>query len=220
MKKNSIGLQELAEFINDVAYGDNRSQEINWSDSALYIVSGISGSGKTTLAKKMQEKLKCEIFSLDTYKEQVYEEYGFKNDIERMILWNMAKNEFQAETITLARTKKSVIVEYPFDVSWQKFFNYLSETYNYTLVIVNCTKRSFDDIWKSRIERDSNKELRPLCLTAKAYIRNELYENNCKINDNYKVNKALEYMMGKYTSLDGDYVITDFEMMKFLSSQI
>lgn len=188
------------------------------SNCILYIISGISASGKTTLAKTMQEKLNCKLFSLDLYKEQVYEEYGFKNEIERITLWNMAKYKFQAEITTIARNQENIIVEYPFDVTWQEFFNYLSDKYNYILVIVNCMTRNFDDIWKSRVERDCNQDLRPLCLTAKAYIKNELYESNDKINDNYKTKKGLEYFESKYTSLDGDYIISDGEMIKILMS--
>lgn len=182
--------------------------------SILYVLSGISASGKTTLAKKMQKDFKYNLLSLDNYKEKIYENYGFKNNMERKILLNMAKNEFQSDIIKLARTNQNIIIEYPFDITWQNFFDYIGNEYNYLIVIVNCNTRTFEDIWTSRIERDSNEKLRPLSLTAKAYIKDILYENNGKLNDMYKKEKEIEYIDSKYTSLKGDYVFNDLQVMK------
>lgn len=187
-------------------------------DHILYVVSGISASGKTTLAKRISEKLNCKLFSLDSYKEQLYELYGFISEQERLILWNMAKYKFQAEITTTIRNGESVIVEYPFDTSWQEFFNYLSKIYSYTLVIVNCNTRSFEDIWNSRVERDSNNSIRPLCLTARSYIKNKLYEGNGKLNISYMIKKENEYYDGKYTSLCGDFITTDCEFENYLNN--
>lgn len=189
------------------------------SVKTLFIVTGISASGKSTLAHKLGDMTGYEIFSLDTYKEKVYEQYGFKNEYERKILWNMAKLEFEADIIITMRSKKSIIIEYPFDQSWQEFFDYISKEYDYITVVINCNTRDFEAIWNSRATRDSNFADRPKCLTASAYIKGELYESNQKINDQYKEVKRQEYMNEKYTSIKGNYVYSDKELWKMLEKK-
>lgn len=185
----------------------------------VIVVTGISASGKTTLAKKMKNILNCELLSLDDYKVNIYERFGFKNDYERKILWNMAKNYFQIDVICALQSKKNVIVEYPFDSKWQDFFNVITQNYGYKLIIVNCNTRDFEDIWEIRVKRDSDSTQRPLCLTASVYVKDVIYEPNGKLCDSYKMLKSKEYTDGKYTSLKGDYIFTDIEIGKMLLGQ-
>lgn len=177
--------------------------------SILIIVTGISSSGKTTLGNKIRNETKLNLLSLDKYKVEAYEKYGFKNNEEKQILREMAICKLKSEMILLMREGKSLIIEYPFDITWQIFFDYIVKEYNYKTVIINCNLRSFEDIWNSRAIRDNNFEVRPKCLTAKAYIKNQLYESSDKINDNYKKIKYQEYINGKYTSLKGDYILNE-----------
>ena len=178
-------------------------------NKTLIIISGISSSGKTTYAKKINELYNYEILSLDDYKEYYYEKYGFVSEIERKNLWNLAKKTYIAEIIANCRQNKTIIVEYPFDTSWQVVFYYIKNEYNYDIYIINCNSRNFDDIWNSREDRDSICIDRPKCLTASKYIKGVLYENNGKLNEEYKEKKRMEYINNKYTSLNGDYVISD-----------
>lgn len=177
----------------------------------VIIVTGISCSGKTTLAKKLGERYGYNVLSLDDYKVELYEKYGFLNETERCNLWDTARNLFCADIIKRCRGGETFIVEYPFDYTWREFFDYLKEQYETTLFVVNCNSRSFNDIWNSRVLRDGslNDEVRPLCLTASKYIKDSVYESNEKLNTNYKGKKHAEYMDGKYTCIVGDYVVSD-----------
>lgn len=179
----------------------------------LIIISGISSSGKTTLAKGLSKKYNYPVLSMDDYKVKVYEEFGFESEYERKLLWNMAKNMFCTDIIKNARTGCSFIVEYAFDISWQEFFEYVSGEYDFNTIVINCNSRSFEDIWKSRVERDSTCVDRAKCLTASKYVKGKLYENNGKLNDKYKDKKKKDYEDGVYTSLYGDLVISDSDLL-------
>lgn len=183
----------------------------------LFVVTGISGSGKTTVAHIVGKMINCEIMlSLDDYKVSVYEKYGFLNDTERKILWDCAKTQFQADIISGLRQGKNIIIDYPFDISWQDFFEYCSTRYHYNLVIINCNTRNFDDIWESRIERDFSNS-RHDSLTASKYIKGKIYVRNSKKYDCKKrEQKQYEYKTGKYTSLLGDYEFTDIQIIELL----
>lgn len=180
-------------------------------EKTLIIVTGISASGKTTLATKLKEKLKFKYFALDTYKTMMYEQYGFYNETERSILWNLSKNLFELDILKEMRKGKNLILDYPFDKSWNSFFESVSKTYDYTIIVINCNTRCFDDIWESRVSRDSSNK-REKCLTAQAYIKNRLYESNNKLNDEYREIKRQEYINEKYTQIKGDKILTDLEV--------
>lgn len=121
----------------------------------------------------------------------------------------MAIYQMKADMFLLMRENRSFIIEYPFDSTWQEFFDNIIKDYDYKSVIINCNSRTFEDIWKAREMRDSNANTRPKCLTAQAYIKGELYISNNKLNDNYKQLKRKEYIEGKYSSLKGDYIFND-----------
>lgn len=87
----------------------------------LIIITGISGSGKTTLSKKIQKETKMDLLSVDTYKENVAEQYGFLSTEEHTICNQLAETKFKLEVIKLCRENKSIIVEYPFSARWQFF---------------------------------------------------------------------------------------------------
>lgn len=182
--------------------------------SSLIIVTGVSASGKSTLANKISEEYKYPLLSMDDYKIKFYEKYGFISEFERKNLWNLAKKMFCADIISYVRKRQTIIIEYPFDVSWQSFFDYITKQYKYKTVIINCNSRNFDDIWKSRLKRDLDYTNRSKCLTASRYIKDTLYESNEKLNNNYKEIKKKEYENNKYTSIFGNIVISDRELFR------
>lgn len=179
----------------------------------MLIITGISASGKSTLAEKLGKKYYFNILSLDSYKVEIYEQYGFLNETERLLMRNLAICRFKADIIELARCNKAIIVEYPFDSSWQEFFDFISQQYNYRILVVNCNTRNFDEIWNSRVTRDSDFTVREKCLTASVYVKDKLYKSNSKLNAAYKEVKRKEYESGKYTSLQGHRVFTDKEFL-------
>lgn len=181
----------------------------------LIIFTGMSATGKTTLAKNVKDTLKSKTkgvryFALDNYKQMLYESYGFYNELERKVLWNLAKHMFQIDIIKEMRKSNILIIDYAFDESWNTYFNSVAQTYGYKRVVVNFNTRTFEDIWQSRVERDSSNE-RPRCLTASAYVIGEVYKSNNKLNSEYKEIKRKEYEVGKYTRIMGDIVYSDKE---------
>lgn len=176
--------------------------------SSLIIVTGIAGSGKSTVANKINKEYGYPLLSMDNFKIELYEKYGFISELERKNLWNLAKETFCAEIISYMRKGQTIIIEYPFDISWQSFFNYVIEQYKYKSIVVNCNSREFDDIWNSRVKRDTE-SIERKSLTASKYIKDVLYESNNKLNDNYKEIKRQEYKNNKYTSIIGDFIISD-----------
>ena len=177
--------------------------------SFLIIVNGMSASGKTTLAKKIQEKYKYPLLSMDDYKVKLYDKYGFVSETERLRLRNIAKETFCAEIILYMRKNQTIIIEYPFNESWQEFFDEIKNQYSYKILVINCDSRDFDDIWNSRVKRDSECINRSISLTASKYIKDKLYESNNKLNDEYKEIMRKEYENNKYTSIKGDIIISD-----------
>lgn len=189
-----------------------RLKDILKNIKSIVIISGISASGKTTLAHKIQSQTGYDVLSLDDYKVKWYEKYGFMNEFERKNLWNMAKYEFQADIIQSMRNGINIIVEYTFDKTWQEFFDLASQQYGYKTIVINCDSRKFDDIWKSRVSRDSDSSQRPICLTAKVYEKGKRYESNGKLCEEYKETKHKDYIQKKYSSLHGNYVFRDNEV--------
>lgn len=177
----------------------------------LLIITGIAASGKSTLAEKLGKKYNFSVLSFDSYKIKVYEQYGFLNETERLLMRDLAICRFKATIIELARYSKPIIVEYPFDSSWQEFFDFISQQYNYNNIVINCNTRDFNEIWNSRVTRDSDFTTREKCLTASVYVKDKLYKSNDKLNAAYKEIKRKEYESGKYTSLQGHCVFTDKE---------
>lgn len=184
--------------------------------NTLIIFTGMSATGKTTLAGMLKEKYtNIKYLALDDFKESVYEQYGFCNDSERKVLWNLAKQMFQIALTKEMRESNIIIVDYAFDKSWNEFFENMSKTYRYKRVVVNFNTRDFESVWESRVNRDESSE-RPKCLTASAYIKDKLYVSNGKINDEYKEVKRKEYEEGKYTNIEGDIVISDKKLVNML----
>lgn len=151
----------------------------------LVVITGISGTGKTTLASEMSKFLDVEMLSFDDFKVQQYETYGFTNEQERLKLWNDAKMEFLRALKLRMFTGATVIVEFPFNTTWQEDFDILRRQYQYELVILNCNTRDFDDIWKKKVERDTNPDTRRDCLGADAYVKGRLCTKRDAHNKEY-----------------------------------
>jgi len=184
-------------------------------DHALFIVTGISGSGKTTLALKMKDFFKCKLLSVDSYKEYVFDKYGFKNDYEKRILDSLAHNIFKAKLIKNMRKKKDIIVEYPFSINWQNFFVTVAREYKYTIIIVNCNTEDFQDIWNRRLSRDNSQD-RHKGLVAKAYIKDKLFKGSNELTTGNKTIQEKFYNIGKYNTLYGNFIFTDSEMYNII----
>ena len=71
----------------------------------IVVVQGMSGLGKTSLCKRLEQDLpKCKSFSLDTYKERLWDEFGFDSEEEKAKLDTRATDEFYADVHKAARS--------------------------------------------------------------------------------------------------------------------
>ena len=186
------------------------------TERKLIVITGLSGSGKSTLANTLSEYSGIEMYSLDTIKEKICDDYGFTNVNERHILTETAKSVFKAELLVKVRKGNSVIIEHPFSSKWQDFFNHIRNQYGYTLVVINCVSRDFENIWNAKIMRDRSYN-RHLAHSAKRYIKNCIYEpDDFLYDDTYKDEEKRKFKENVYTSLKGDFVFADKELRRVL----
>ena len=189
------------------------------SKNQLIVITGSTGSGKTTLAKLISKHYKIELISLDTIKEQTCDTYGFLNPFEKQLLADTAKHIFKAKLISKMRKGKSIVIEYPFNNSWQEFFNKVTNQYKYELIVVNCTSRDFDNIWEDKIARDKS-ESRHKSHLANKYIKWSRCEiDNTLFSDDYKALEQEKYTNNYYTSIIGDKILTDVEVRQLLRQE-
>lgn len=184
----------------------------------LIVVTGMSGSGKSTLAMEISKYMGAQVLSLDNFKIEVYERFGFLNKAERLCARDAAIALFKMALQEIMRTRQSVIIEYPFKKEeWQSFIEDVCSRYEYSSVIVNCNSVDFCDLWERRNLRDSNKEVRHRSLTAQAYVKGEVYELDTeKYSLEEKGRHRKLYEEGVYTSLSGGYNFTDGDVYEYL----
>lgn len=71
------------------------------------VIQGMSGLGKTSLCKRLEKDLpKCKSFSLDTYKERLWDKCGFDNEEEKAKLDAQATDEFYADVHEAANSER------------------------------------------------------------------------------------------------------------------
>lgn len=172
-------------------------------------MTGIPGSGKTEYVRELFIEKPLHVLSVDTYKVEFYEKYGFLSEEERVNLNNLAKCKFKAELIELMRTGDAIVVEYPFDSSWQEFFSIVSEQYGYKTIIVKFDKTDFEEIWNRRVARDSimDNDIRPICLQASKFIKGKLFEPDDSLTEEGKLRFKRIYDSGERTCLGGDLIL-------------
>lgn len=179
-------------------------------DKVLIIITGISGSGKSTLMEELQDRISninSNFLSMDDFKIQEYQTYGFCNEMEKEILKDKAIDTFKMAVIMSAREGQNIIVEYPFAVKWQPFFDYIHTEYGYKRIIVNCNSRDFEEIWSNKVCRDLSPDRRHPALISNMFLDKNNYSINTEECSTDSKNKLYNlFISNYYNSIKGDVV--------------
>ena len=97
----------------------------------IIIIQGMTCLGKSTLCEQLEKDLpNCKYFSLDKYKENLWDKFGFDSVEEREKLSNMARKLFYKDiTDTVGKsTYDYILVDYVFSEKyWSELSKYLSK---------------------------------------------------------------------------------------------
>ena len=77
----------------------------------LILVTGCPGSGKSGVSKYLSEKLNYPVLSKDSYKKQLFEEYGFRSSLEKKELDNKAETLFFKEVESKIKENTNIVVD-------------------------------------------------------------------------------------------------------------
>lgn len=83
----------------------------------IIIVQGMTCLGKTTLCKQLQNDIpNCGYFALDTYKEEMWDKFGFDSAKQREHQSNLAKQLFYSDIYTAIQNKSYdyILIDYTF----------------------------------------------------------------------------------------------------------
>lgn len=169
----------------------------------LIIVTGISGSGKSTISNYIYNHYKnSTLISMDVLKENIYDLVGFNNSEQKQNLKSIIYNTF-AELLNecMRRNDENIIIEYPFNNSWENKLKKLVDKYNYKAITIKVKGKDYDTIFQ-RLDNRNN--------TKKRHPSHALTSYNLKEKDKYKSTNELDYEELKY----------DYETNKYTSINI
>lgn len=128
----------------------------------LIIITGVSGTGKTTLAKLLNNKLENSILlSYDEFSEKISDMIGFKNKKQKEHLYYLKLNIYKKLIEECMERKDEIIIlEKPFTIEWQSFFENLVNKYKYQVYTINMFAKDFQTIWSRLLQRENEKENR------------------------------------------------------------
>lgn len=173
--------------------------------SKLIIVTGISGSGKTTISNYLYDHYtNSTLLSMDTIKESIYEITGFYSYEQKQSLKQVIYETFiNLLSECMNRNDDIIIVEYPFNKSWEEKFNELIIKYNYDAITIKVKSRNFQYIYDRIIKRDNSSNRHP---SHSVSVYNPKYKDNYtsvskldfdKLNKDYNNNKYTDISLGK-----------------------
>lgn len=189
--------------------------------SKLIIITGISGSGKSTISNIIYNYYEnSTLISMDTLKENIYELIGFYNYGQKKELTQIIYDTFiSLLTECMNRNDENIIIEYPFNKSWEDKFKELITKYNYDALTIRVKGMDYDSIYK-RLEKRNN--------SAKRHPSHSLKVYNPKVKENYTSTNELDYKKlkedyenDKYTSINLgktiDFINDGFNFEKLIS---
>lgn len=170
--------------------------------SKLIIITGISGSGKSTISKVIYNHYKkSTLISMDILKENIYELVGFYNYNQKQNLKKIVYNTFlKLLEECMNRNDENIIIEYPFNKTWENDFKSLLKKYDYNAITIRVKSISYDTIYERLNIRNNGSNRHP---------SHSLINYNPKMKDIYKSTNELkydelkeDYESNKYTSLN------------------
>ncbi len=169
----------------------------------LIIVTGISGSGKSTISNYIYNHYKnSTLISMDVLKENIYDLVGFNNSEQKQNLKSIIYNTFtELLNECMRRNDENIIIEYPFNNSWENKLKKLVDKYNYKAITIKVKGKDYDTIFQ-RLDNRNN--------TKKRHPSHALTSYNLKEKDKYKSTNELDYEELKY----------DYETDKYTSINI
>ncbi len=169
----------------------------------LIIVTGISGSGKSTISNYIYNHYKnSTLISMDVLKENIYDLVGFNNSEQKQNLKPIIYNTFiELLNECMRRNDENIIIEYPFNNSWENKLKKLVGKYNYKAITIKVKGKDYDTIFQ-RLDNRNN--------TKKRHPSHALTSYNLKEKDKYKSTNELDYEELKY----------DYETDKYTSINI
>lgn len=179
-------------------------------DRVLVLVNGVPASGKSTLAEKLAKRYPLVLYSLDAYKARLYNKFGFRSNMERLVLRQNAIDKMKSSIWQASNLGISMIVEYPFDTSWERYFREVCYTNHYCLVVINCVQRTAEDILNTVEERYINPDIdREPSLQASKFVDGEILESRWIGRERYMAKLKEHLAHSIYTKIKGDYTVTD-----------
>ena len=126
------------------------------SNLKIVLLSGISNTGKSTLLNELMRRERgYALFSVDQYKETMWDREGFATEVEKQKLNKRAEERLLSDIkVTIQMTKSEIIViEYPFHNRWGMTLRNSFRMYNPTFKTIILDYVGDEDSWVKSFTR-------------------------------------------------------------------
>lgn len=180
----------------------------------LLLLAGCPGTGKSYLDNWIRKEIPGFYeTSIDVFKEQLYDQYGFDNLEERSKLDDKAYDMFYKSVENLMQEGKSIISDYPFSYRQHDILQKIANDYDYQIITITLTA-DLDVLYGRQQKRDLDQD-RHLGHLMTHYHKGDVLLDRSKIEikktkAEYKAfnekRKYADFSLGKTLFLD----VTDF----------
>lgn len=186
----------------------------------MLLLAGSPGTGKTYLKDLICKEIpnffnEC---SIDIYKEKLYEEIGFNNTKEKLVLDERAYTLFYSNISQLMVEKKSIISDYPFSDRQHDTLKRLAKEHQFQIITVTLIC-DIDTLYQRQRKRDLDLG-RHLGFIMNHYHKGDVLEDRTKMDiqkskaefaDFNKKRGYSNFKLGKTVFLD----VSDFKKVNY-----